>query len=337
MFVFYWFWMILLLPVPILIRKFFPIIKNDNLDNNIEILFPNIDRLKKNFLVNDFGVKKENFWQIFIISLVWILLVLSVMRPQITNKMTSIKTEGYDIMLAVDISGSMKALDFSTRDHILERLDITKEVVSKFAKGRSGDRLGLVLFGEKAHLYVPLTLDTISISKMLNNSFAGMAGNATAIGDAIGIAVKNLRNRKKGSRVIILLTDGDDTASSISPIKATELAKQYGIRIYTIAIGKNGKVPYPNGMGGIVMVEMNIDVDLLKKISSITGGKYYAATDKDTLISVYKEIDKLEKTESEKKEYIIKKPLYQYPLGAALLLFSIFCFIPILKGLKNEF
>lgn len=338
MFVFYWFWAIILLPLPLLVNKLSHIFERRKpSEKTVEIFFPDIERLvKANSGKKDSFIKKRGYSsEMILISIIWGLLVLSVMRPQIVNKLTSVKTQGYDIILAVDISASMKALDFSTNNFIVERLDITKEVVSNFAKSRSGDRLGLVLFGEKAHLYVPLTEDTLSISAMLNNSVAGMAGNATSIGDAIGISVKNLRNRAEGSRIIILLTDGDDTASSISPLKAAELAKRYNIRIYTIAIGKNGRVPYPDGAGGIVALDMKMDTELLKKISAMTGGKYYLATDKNALMSVYKEIDKLEKSESKKKEYFIRDALYKYPLGLALILFLIFYYMPVFKGLRS--
>lgn len=221
-------------------------------------------------------------------------------------------------MLAVDTSGSMQAVDFSTSSKAISRLDVTKNVVGKFVRGRQGDRVGLVTFGENAYLHVPLTLDTAAVSKMLNDTISGMAGNATAIGDAIGLGVRTLRDRPEGSRVIVLLTDGEDNSSNIPPLEAAKLAKQYGIRIYTIGIGKNGPVPYPNGVGGYGMVEVPIDEELLKEIASLTGGQYFHATNQKALESIYAKINELEKTESNESIFFLREPYYYYPLGLAM-------------------
>ncbi len=317
MFTFYWPWLGLLAFLPVLIRLIFPECKIKAEDNIPQIRFPALQKISNVFPSYNSNTQKHNLWFVTLISLIWLALVIAVMRPQMVDKFTYVKNKGYDLMLAVDISGSMKALDFSTNDKIVSRLDVTKQVVSNFVKERQGDRVGLILFGEQAYLNVPLTLDTLSVSEMLNNSVSGMAGDATSIGDAIGTAVTNLRNQNKGSRVIILLTDGEDTASSIPPIEAAKIAKQYGIRIYTIGVGKNGLVPYPNGMGGVSMVQMSMDETLLEKIANITNGKYFRATNKDALSSIYAEINKLEKTESKSKEYMVREPLYRYPLGVA--------------------
>ena len=230
-------------------------------------------------------------------------------------------------MLGVDISSSMQALDFSTSSKSISRLDVTKDVVGKFVLGRQGDRVGLVTFGEKAYLHVPLTLDTLSVSRMLNDTVSGMAGNATAIGDAIGLGVRTLRERPEGSRVMVLLTDGQDNSSSIPPLEAAKLAKQYGIRIYTIGVGKNGPVPFPTRLGGYAMAEVPLDEDLLKEIASLTGGQYFRATDQKALESIYSKINQLEKTESDETVFLIREPLYYYPLGVAmglLLLLSLY-------------
>ena len=202
---------------------------------------------------------------------------------------------------------------------MISRLDVTKEVVGKFVLGRQGDRVGLVTFGENAYLHVPLTLDTVSVSRMLNDTVAGMAGNATAIGDAIGLSVKTLRDRPEGSRVLVLLTDGDDNASSIPPLEAANLAKQYGIRIYTIGVGRNGPVPFPTQTGGYALANVTMDEVLLKEIANITGGQYFLATDQKALQSIYDKIDVLEKTEANHSTFFVRKPLYYYPLGAAML------------------
>jgi Ca-activated chloride channel family protein len=158
---------------------------------------------------------------------------------------------------------------------------------------------------------------------MVEDIMPGMAGNATAIGDAIGLAVRTLRERPEGSRVLILLTDGEDNASSIPPLEAAKLAKQYGIKIYTIGIGKKGAVPFPTARG-YQMVTVSIDEELLKEIAEMTGGHYFSATDKNGLEAVYSQINSLEKTESNEALFFIREPFYRYPLSLSALLLLIF-------------
>jgi len=256
-------WFALLLPVPLLVLFLAPEAKK-----NLPVLFyPHLARLKASFKETTLAKSRFFSWQTMLFYVLWISLVGALMGPQLVDKYSHTKSYGYDLMLAVDISQSMEALDFSTKVSRVSRLDATKEVVSDFVKGRQGDRVGLVLFGEFAHLQIPLTQDTLSVGKMLENAESGMAGGATAIGDAIGLAVKNLRERPEGSRILILLTDGENNAGSIPPIEAAKLAKEYGIRIYTIGMGSTGAVPFPNRYGQIVMANVSLDEPLLKEIS----------------------------------------------------------------------
>ncbi len=241
------------------------------------------------------------------------------MQPERVDQFRQVKNQGYDLMVAVDISASMQALDFSTTGKTVSRLDVTKEVVSDFIRGRQGDRVGLILFGQHAYLHVPLTLDTEAVNQMLKTAATGMAGTATAIGDAIGTAVRALRERKENSRALILLTDGEDNSSSIPPLEAAKLAKQYGIKIYTIGIGKKGVVPFPNQFGGYSMAEVSIDEELLHKISEETGGQYFLATNQKMLSSIYAKIDELEKSEANETLFLLREPLYRYPLSASFL------------------
>jgi Ca-activated chloride channel family protein len=185
--------------------------------------------------------------------------------------------------------------------------------------------VGLITFGQQAYLHVPLTLDTLSVSKMLNDTVSGMAGQGTAIGDAIGLGVRTLRDRPEGSRILILLTDGEDNASRIPPMEAAKLAKEYGIKVYTIGIGKQGLVPYPT-RGGYGLVETKMDEDLLKNISAMTGGHYFSAADPNSLKSTYEKINELEKTESNMSVHFIREPLYRMPLVMALGLLFILTF-----------
>jgi Ca-activated chloride channel family protein len=328
MFHFYWPWAALLFPLPFLIRKFLPLSLNDQDGSSCELHFPAVDRLKHVFPAYSTEKKPSSRLSFILLSLLWFFLVLTLMQPEKVDQFTQVKNQGYDLMLAVDISSSMQAVDFSTRAQAISRLDVTKEVVGKFVLGRQGDRVGLVTFGEHAYLHVPLTLDTVSVSRMLNDTVAGMAGNATAIGDAIGLSVKTLRDRPEGSRVLVLLTDGDDNSSSIPPLEAANLAKQYGIRIYTVGVGRNGQVPFPNQFGGYSLVQVSMDEALLKEIAEITGGQYFLATDQKALQSIYDKINVLEKTEANHSTFFVRKPLYYYPLGMALLLLMLLSLTP---------
>jgi len=331
MFRFYWPWLALLLPLPFLVRMLAPSTKKESEEASPVLRFPALNRLKKAFPVYQSTRKQGNRGFIFVLSLVWVLLVLALMQPERVDQFTQVNNKGYDLLLAVDISASMQALDFSTRINTVSRLDVIKDVVGKFVLGRQGDRVGLITFGEHAYLHVPLTLDTISVSHMLNDTVSGMAGNATAIGDAIGLSVRNLRDRPEGSRVLVLLTDGEDNASHIPPLEAAKLANQYGIRIYTIGVGKNGPVPFPTQFGGYGMAEMSIDEDLLKEIASKTGGQYFRATDQESLQAIYNKINTLEKTESNIKEFLIREPFYRYPLGLAMALLFLLTLTPVYR------
>jgi Ca-activated chloride channel family protein len=269
--------------------------------------------------------RPKKLW-LTLLSLAWICLVTALMRPQLIDHIVDSKNKGHDLMLAVDLSASMQSLDFATRENPINRLGVAKKVVGDFLKKRAGDRVGLILFGEHAYLNAPLTLDTASVGRMLNNSLSGMAGDATAIGDALGLAVKNLRDRPTSSRAIILLTDGEDNASSIPPLQAATIAKQYGIHIYTVVIGKEGEVPFPDGQGGIAMVNSSVDTELTRKIAELTGGEFYTATDIEGLQKIYDRIDALEKSTVETQNIMIRTSLFQYPLGAGLTLLILICF-----------
>ncbi len=319
-FIFYWPYMALILPLPWLLGRF---ITPKSQNKFIPCLrFPYVQRVQKAF--GNCEHKKRNIsWYKILFMLLWLMLTLTLMRPQLINQFTQMKSHGYDLMLAVDLSGSMRALDFSTKTQAINRLDATKAVVHDFVAQRQGDRVGLILFGSQAFLHVPLTLDTLSVGKILDNTLIGMAGEETAIGDALGVAVKTLRQRPENSRVVILLTDGTDTASTIPPLQAAKLAKQYNIKVYTIGMGRNGPVPILDQFGRTVITQMPLDEHLLKQIAQETGGKYFHATDKKTLQKIYTHINKLEKTKAETKELIVYKPLYRYPLSMALIILLI--------------
>jgi Ca-activated chloride channel family protein len=310
--------MIVLSPLPFLVRLFVPAATQPAGGEVPEVTFPHIERLMAVFPHYARGRKTPGLFYTLLLALLWLCLVGALMRPQLVDQFTHVKVVGHDLMLAVDLSGSMNALDFSTDRQRVNRLDVIKAVVGKFVRERKNDRIGLILFGGNAYLRVPLTSDTLSVGKMLDNMAIGEAGDSTAIGDAIGLAVRNLRDRPAQSRVLVLLTDGADNSSTIPPLEATRLAAQYGIRIYTIGVGSNGPVPIPDQDGNIVMAQMDLDENLLKKIADMTGGMYFRATDTSALEHIYEKINQLETSQSEEQTYLIRKPLYRYPLGAAM-------------------
>jgi Ca-activated chloride channel family protein len=327
-------WMLLLLFLPPFIRFLKPAARPDASDTP-ELAFPYIDRLNAVFPRQAQGQRKPPRLYYTLMILLWLSLTGALMQPQMVDQYTQVRNKGYDLMLAVDLSGSMRALDFSSMSRRVNRLDVIKAVVGDFVGGRKGDRIGLVLFGDNAYLHVPLTLDTASVVKMLNNTLVGEAGDSTAIGDAIGMAVANLRDRPEKSRVIILLTDGADNASTLPPLRAAKLAAQYGIRIYTIGVGSSGPVPIPDQNGNIVLARMDLDEGLLKSIASTTGGAYFRATDTKALQEIYARIDQMEKTEAETRSYMIRQPLYRYPLGFALLVLLALAATPFIQRVRH--
>ena len=295
-----------------------------------ELLFPNLNRLK-GIVPQQKSAKPTNGLYLPVLALLWLCLVGALMRPELVDQFVQQRPSGYDLMLAVDLSGSMQALDYQQNGEQISRINIVKAVVSNFVGQRQGDRVGLILFGSNAYLHVPLTLDTLSVRSMLNNAAVGEAGDQTAIGDAIGLAVRNLRNRPEKSRVLVLLTDGIDNASTIPPLAAADLARQYGIKIYTIGVGSGGIVPFPVGFGETAMTEFPLDEGLLRKIAGATGGSYFRAADTQALQAIYAQINKLEKTDAETRSYSIRRPLFRYPLAIALILLLLLELSPMLR------
>lgn len=222
-------------------------------------------------------------------------IIVMLARPQTRDSWRTTHTEGIDIVLALDVSPSMLARDFKP-----DRLEAAKNVATSFVNSREDDNIGLVLFAEESLTGVPMTMDREVLTNYISNIQMGMLGNATAIGDGIATSVNRLKNSSSKSKVIILLTDGSNNAGLVAPITASELAKQYGIKIYTIGIGTNGMAPYPqqNYFGKIEYVpqEVVIDEGTLKEIAAQTGGKYFRATGNNVLQDVFEQIDQLEKT-----------------------------------------
>jgi Ca-activated chloride channel homolog len=258
----------------------------------------------------------------------WILLIVAGARPQWLGEPIEQAVSGRDLMLAVDLSGSMEEQDFIINNQRVDRLTATKWVASEFINRRVGDRIGLILFGTNAYLQTPLTFDRKTVVTLLNESAIGLAGDNTAIGDAIGLAVKRLGHQQNNSRVLILLTDGANTAGEVSPIKAAELAAEQQLKIYTIGIGADEMIV--RGFFGTQRVNPSRDLDekTLTAIAEKTGGRYFRARDIDELEQIYQLLDQLEPVEKDKQYFRPKTELYYWPLAVALLLAS---FIALLR------
>lgn len=251
-----------------------------------------------------------------IIALMLIIVVLA--RPQTTNSWQNSEVEGIDIMLAIDVSTSMLAEDLKPN-----RLEAAKTVAAEFINGRPNDNIGITLFSGESFTQCPLTVDHAVLLNMIKNVRCGIIEDGTAIGMGIANAVSRLKDSKAKSKVIILLTDGTNNKGDISPLTGAEIAKSFGIRIYTIGVGTNGTAPYPYPVAGTVQyinMPVEIDENTLTQIASTTDGNYFRATSTSKLKEVYHEIDKLEKTKLNVKEYSKRKEEYQWFALAALLL-----------------
>jgi Ca-activated chloride channel family protein len=233
--------------------------------------------------------------------LVFVILILIIARPQSTNKWKNVTTEGIDIVISLDISGTMLAEDLKPN-----RLEAAKDVAAEFINGRQNDRMGLVIFSGESFTQCPLTTDHAVLLNLFRGIKSGMIEDGTAIGLGLANAVNRLKESKAASKVVILLTDGQNNAGSIAPITAAEIAKVYGIRVYTIGVGTRGVAPYPMQTPFGVQyqdMEVNIDEPMLQDISRMTDGKYFRATNNQKLRDIYGEIDRLEKTRIEVREY----------------------------------
>jgi Ca-activated chloride channel family protein len=256
------------------------------------------------------------------------LMILALARPQAGQKETEILSEGVDIVLCLDTSGSMQALDFELDGRRVDRLAVVKKVVLDFIQKRKNDRIGMVVFGEQAFTQCPLTLDYGVLMSFLDRLRIGMAGDSTAIGSALATSVKRIKDVPGKSKVVILLTDGRNNTGRISPQTAAELAKTFGVKVYTIGVGQEGESPFlVDTLFGkrYVYQKVDLDEDTLRKIADTTGGMYFRATDTASLEKIYDQIDQMEKSKVEVKEYTEYEELFpRFVLAGLLLLLAEF-------------
>ena len=284
-------WLLLLIMVPVMIWHY--------RRSRVAVRVPSIGRWK---------VDRRHRWQVLghgvfgCRVLAVIAIAVAMARPQLGQSHGTRKTDGLDIMLVVDTSQSMQALDFVANGKRVTRLEVVQNVLKDFVASRPDDRLGLVVFGTHAFAQAPLTLDHDVLLRYIEGARIGMAGEATAIGDAIGVAVNRLKDLKAKSKVVILLTDGSNSAGRIDPVQAASAAKAMGVKVYTVGIGSNGPVPIRTEFG-IREVIYELDEKSLKKIADTTGARYFSASDTQTLQEVYRAIDKLETHQVEVQVY----------------------------------
>ena len=255
------------------------------------------------------------------------LVLLAALRPQTGRALTEVSTEGIDIVLVIDTSGSMRALDLDAHERSLsrrrDRLEVAKGVVETFIAARPNDRLGLVVFGEEAFTQCPLTLDHGIAATFLEQLEIGMAGDATAIGSAVGVATKRLKDSDAESKVAILLTDGRSNAGALSPLRSAEAAAALGVRLYAIGVGTRGQAPFvvETGLGPrVVYQDVEIDEETLRRMADITGGAYYRAEDEAGLEQIYQRIDELEKTEISQESYMEYEERFAWLVAPAVFL-----------------
>jgi len=311
---FAWPWMWLALPLPLLGAWLLP----PRTRSSAALRVPYGDRLAA---VASAGGRAPRIGFALLGWMAWILLCAAAARPQQMGESVAPPYSARDLMLAVDLSGSMGEPDMQLGGRVVDRLTAAKAVLADFLDRRAGDRVGLLVFGQRAYTLTPLTLDRDSVRDQLRDSVAGLAGRETAIGDAIGLAVKRLRDQPEGQRVVILLTDGVNTAGVLEPLKAAELAREEGVRVHTIAFGGSGRglsffglsVPMPT-------TGDEIDEATLQRIASETGGRFFRARDTAQLAGIYAELDRIEPVEQPGQRVRPRVERYAWPLAASLLL-----------------
>lgn len=320
-----WPWLLALLPAPLLVRYLLPRTRGSG-----------VRALRVPWYASVSGGRGESVrmpWLHAMAWLVWALVVLAAARPQWVGEIRTFPVTGRDLLLAVDISGSMDTQDMVLEDRPVNRLAVVKQVAGEFIEGRRGDRVGLVLFGSRAYLQTPLTFDTETTAILLNEAEIGLAGRETAIGDAIGLAVKRLRNDAANQRVLILLTDGANTSGEVEPLQATEFAAREGMTIYTVGVGADEMLVRDFFGQRMVNPSADLDEDTLRAIAERTGGAYFRARDAEALAQIYERLDELEPVESDQEAVRPVDDLFHWPLGVAAVIVSLTAVVNFLPAL----
>ena len=304
-----WPWLLLLAPLPWLLRLLMPASQSGDLQALRVPWFSAVAGGQAGWM--------RRPWLAMLATLVWVLLVVAASRPQWVGEIESLPVTGRDLLLAVDISGSMDTQDMVLNKTAVNRLKVVKKVAGEFIKRRHGDRVGLVLFGSRAYLQTPLTFDTQTTATLLEESEIGLAGRETAIGDAIGLAVKRLRDDAASDRVLVLLTDGANTSGEVQPLQAAEFAARDGLTVYTVGVGADEMMVQDFFVSRVVNPSADLDEDTLRTIAERTGGRYFRARDAKGLEKIYEILDELEPVESDVEIIRPVDELFYWPMGLA--------------------
>ncbi|GLX14239.1 hypothetical protein Pstr01_24780 [Pseudomonas straminea] len=314
MFEFAWPWIFLLAPLPWLLRLWLPAADSGEAALQVSFLgeLENLSGRRARLQLPPWK-KQVHF------ALLWLLLLIAAARPEWVGEPLPLPASGRDLLIAVDVSGSMDYADMRLGEEDVSRLTLVKQLIGEFIDGRTGDRVGLILFGSQAYLQAPLTFDRQTVRTWLDEAAIGIAGQNTALGDAIGLAVKRLRQRPADSRVLVLITDGANNGGQIEPMTAARLAAEEGVTIYPIGIGSD-----PQQGGNFAAFGMNPSLDLdepsLRAIAELTGGEYFRARDQRELQHIEATLDRLEPVAQQPTLARPAQALYAWPLAAALLL-----------------
>ena len=314
MFEFAWPWLFALLPLPWLMRRLLP--AADSGEPVLQVSFlADLEELTRRKARANLPSWRQQIPYV----LLWLLLLTAAARPQWLGEPLPIAASGRDLLVAVDVSGSMDYPDMQWQNEDISRLDLVKSLLGDFLENREGDRVGLILFGSQAYLQAPLTFDRHTVRTWLDEARIGIAGKNTAIGDAIGLALKRLRQRPAQSRVLILVTDGANNGGQIDPLTAARLAAEEGVRIYPIGIGSD---PEDSKNKGILGINPGVDLDepALQEIAKVTGGQYFRARDGKELSAIKDTLDQLEPVAQQPTQARPAQALYSWPLAGALLL-----------------
>ncbi len=324
---FAWPWLSLALPLPFLVRWLLPAAASEQ---EAAIRVPFIEEFEQEGLTS--SRHQRHAWRYWLALVAWTLLTIAAARPQWLGEALELPVSGRDLMLAVDLSGSMEEKDFIIDGRRVDRLSATQWVAGDFIDRRLGDRIGLILFGERAYLQTPLTFDRVTVRTLLDEAVIGLAGKQTAIGDAIGLAIKRLQERPEQNRVLILLTDGANTAGEIQPVKAAELAARKGLKIYTIGIGADRMTVRSLFGRQTINPSRDLDEKALTAIAEKTGGRYFRARNSEELAQIYLLLDQLEPVAQEAQLYRPSSELFHWPLGLALILAALIILAPRLRA-----
>jgi len=312
---FAWPWAFLALPLPWVVRRF--LAASDSV-RQAALRTPFLTELEELPSAQQSALALPG--TLWLAAFAWVLLTVAAARPQWLGEPIELAMSGRDLMLAVDLSGSMDIRDFKLDGRETDRLTATKAVAGQFIERRTGDRIGLILFGDRAYLQTPLTFDRKTVRTLLDESAIGLAGEKTAIGDAIGLGVKRLRDNPENQRVLILLSDGANTAGSVQPLQAAELAAKEKLKIYTIGVGADEMIVRDFFGSRKVNPSEDLDEATMTALATKTGGRYFRARDTAELEKIYAMLDELEPVERDKRYYRPRSELFPWPLGVALVL-----------------